>query len=70
MSNDVSAIAMLTMDDLASALKVSKRTLARMLSAGKLIPPTRLGRQLRWLATDVAKWVEAGCPEPRSWPAN
>lgn len=69
MSNDVSAIAMLTMDDVASAMKVSKRTLARMLSAGKLIPPTRVGRQLRWLATDVAEWLKAGCPDPRAWGA-
>lgn len=43
-------------------MKVSKRTLWRLLSAGKLIEPIRLGGNTRWRLRDVQTWIDEGCP--------
>ena len=49
---------------LARMLDVSTRTLWRMLSAGQLVEPIKLGGSTRWRRRDVEEWVEAGCPPP------
>ena len=49
---------------LARMLDVSTRTLWRMLSAGQLVAPIKLGGNTRWRRRDVEEWVEAGCPPP------
>ena len=49
----------------AKMLQVSTRTLWRLLAAGKLINPVKLGRSVRWRKDELMKWIAAGCP-PRS----
>ena len=46
----------------ASLLGISKRTLWRLLSAGKLPEPLRLGSVVRWNRAEIEEWIKAGCP--------
>ncbi|MFA8018010.1 helix-turn-helix domain-containing protein [Bremerella cremea] len=55
---------MLTAEQLAKVLQVSERTLRRLISSGKIMSPTRIGRQLRWPLVEISKWIEQGCPVP------
>lgn len=57
-------IQLISPEQLAQLLQVSQRTLRRMISAGKIITPKRVGRQLRWPLGEVQKWIEQGCPSP------
>jgi len=58
---------LLTSDGLARLLNISKRTLMRLRSVGKLPRPIQLGRLVRWRTTEVHEWVEAGCPALAIW---
>lgn len=49
-------------DELAKMLSVSTRTLWRLLSAGKLIQPVRIGSNTRWRLNEVHGWIDQGCP--------
>lgn len=51
-------------EEVATMLGVSERTLWRLLSAGKLPEPVRIGRNTRWRAAEVRDWIEQGCPRP------
>ena len=49
--------------ELARMLSVSKPTIWRWLSEGRLPEPIRLTSQcLRWKRDVVLSWIEAGCP--------
>jgi excisionase family DNA binding protein len=43
-------------------LGVSDRTIFTMSTTGKMPPPIRIGRAVRFSAEALRKWVEAGCP--------
>ena len=58
---------LVTSDKLARLLNISKRTLMRLRSVGKLPRPVQLGRLVRWRAAEVHEWVEAGCPVLAIW---
>lgn len=62
-----SAGLLLTSDGLARLLRVSKRTLGRLRSSGKLPRPVQFGRLVRWRTAEVREWVEAGCPALAIW---
>lgn len=51
---------------LAKMLEISKRSLWRLLSAGKLPRPVRLGGAVRWKLPEVQKWIDGGCPAYRT----
>lgn len=51
-------------EQFARMLNISPRTLWRLLSAHKVIPPLRIGGSTRWRMDDVRRWIDAGCPEP------
>lgn len=53
---------LLTVDELAALLKVSKRTVFRMRSAHHLPNPIKVGGGVRWRAEEVQNWIEKGCP--------
>lgn len=46
----------------AARLLVSERTVERMVEAGKMPPPMKLGRLRRWRLADVESWIASGCP--------
>src|SRR5437762_6486514 len=53
-----------TVDDLAKALSCSRRTIERLEAAGKLgVRRVRLGRMIRYVASECRAWVETGCRE-------
>lgn len=51
-------------EELAEMLQVSTRTLWRLLSAGQLIEPIKLGGSTRWRLEQVRRWIDEGCPAP------
>lgn len=53
---------LITADDLAAMLKVSTRTLWRLLAKGELPEPVRIGGSTRWRLDDVQQWIDGGCP--------
>lgn len=48
-------------------LGVSRSMVHKLLSAGKLPQPIRLGRCLRWRAAEIEAWIAASCPNPQNW---
>lgn len=48
--------------ELARQMNISERTLWRLLSAGKVPEPVRIGRNTRWRQAEVSRWIEQGCP--------
>lgn len=52
---------------LASKLGVSRSMIHKLNAAGKLPPPVRLGRCLRWRAAEINAWLAAGCPSRAAW---
>ncbi len=60
---------LLTVRDLAARLQCSPRKVRGLLSAGKLPTPVRVGRSVRWLASEIDGWLRAGCPPRDQWEA-
>ncbi len=58
---------LITADELAAKLALSKRTIYRLLSAGAMIKPIRIRGIVRWRAAEVEEWIAAGCPDCRTW---
>lgn len=54
---------LVTVEELATILSVSQRTVWRLLSAGKIPQPIRFGGSARWRLTEINSWIEAGCPQ-------
>lgn len=53
---------LLTVRELAARLGISTRQAWKLLAAGRLPAPLRLGRSVRWRAATVDRWIAAGCP--------
>ena len=66
---DGAATAALLLDagDAASLLGIGKSTFWRMVSAGQMIRPVRMGNRSKWRAEEVRDWIRAGCPAPIRW---
>jgi len=60
---------LLSAQTLAKRLGVSVRTLWRLRSSGKLPQPVRLGGAVRWRAGEIHSWIQAGCPNAKTWEA-
>ena len=54
---------LLTVEQVAAMMSVSKRTVWRMLSAGEFIQPIRVRGNTRWRHAELHEWIEAGCPQ-------
>jgi predicted DNA-binding transcriptional regulator AlpA len=61
---------LLRAQDVAEALSLSKRTVHRLNSAGKIPSPLRLNGAVRWKASDIQKWVDDDCPDRRTFEAR
>jgi excisionase family DNA binding protein len=53
---------LISVGELAMILKVSTRSVWRLLSAGKLIEPVRIGGAVRWRFQEIKDWIDQGCP--------
>ena len=67
MSNEITPNRLMTRAELAELLGLSAKTLRRMELSGKLLPPVRIGRNVRWRYGETCRWIEADCPPAREW---
>ena len=61
-NNHVLEPVMITARQLAILLQVSTRQVWRMLSAGRVPQPVRVGGIVRWRMAEVENWIAEGCP--------
>lgn len=54
--------ALLSAKHVANILQISTRTLWRLLSAGGIVSPVKLGRSVRWRKDELMRWIADGCP--------
>lgn len=60
--------AMLNKQQLAALLCVSVATVERMDSRSRIPAPVKLSRGcVRWRRAEVLAWIEAGCPDRKTW---
>jgi len=55
--------------DAAALAGVSRASWQRLRAAGKLPPCVRLGRKVLWRRAEIVAWIDAGCPDARTWAA-
>ena len=55
---------LIPVEQVAEMLNLSTRTVWRMLAAGRIPEPVRIGGSVRWRLARVRQWVDAGCPAP------
>lgn len=58
---------LLTARDVAGVLKITTRQVFKLRSSGRMPAPVKVGRSTRWRASELAGWVEAGCPGRDEW---
>jgi len=51
----------------AKLLRVCEKTVWTMYTTGKMPPPIRIGRAVRWPYEELRAWVAAGCPVHEGW---
>ena len=71
-SENFSTVALIDMDQVATLLGVSARTVRRMADSGAMPRPRRLNTLIRWSRLEIEAWVKAGCPScrPSKWGAR
>ncbi len=58
---------LLTVEGVAHLLQISDRSVRRLVAAGRIIPPVRLGGCVRWRADELRTWIASGCPRVAEW---
>jgi predicted DNA-binding transcriptional regulator AlpA len=54
--------ALMTVQDVARLMTVSKRTVWRMRNSGAVPRPVKILGAVRWKGSDIRQWLDAGCP--------
>jgi excisionase family DNA binding protein len=54
---------LLTASDVAGIIGCSSRSITRMVDAGLIPEPVRLGKLARWPRQQFEQWIAAGCPQ-------
>jgi hypothetical protein len=54
---------------LSRLLARSKASLARDDAAGRIPAGLKIGSSKRWRYSEIVAWVQAGCPDRRTWEA-
>ena len=52
---------LINIDEVATILGVSRRTIYRMSSTGELPPRLRVGRSVRWRRSDIEQFIANDC---------
>ncbi len=52
---------LLNAETVAEILSLSKRTIFRLDSSGKIPAPIRINGSVRWRESDIQRWVSLGC---------
>lgn len=58
---------MITQDELAGLLNVSRRTIIRMRQCGRIPKETAICRKVQWDRVIIDEWITAGCPPRSQW---
>lgn len=53
---------LITISELADLLRISERSVWRLVSSGQMLKPLRIGGSVRWRLADVHRWLQDGCP--------
>jgi predicted DNA-binding transcriptional regulator AlpA len=51
--------------DISAKLRISDRQVWRMNDSGRMPPPIRIGRLVRWPIATIDAWIADGCPPVR-----
>ena len=62
--------AMLSVDDVARMLGCSSRHVHRLVDAGRMPRPVKLGALVRWSREAIDAWIRGGCPDCRRAPCG
>jgi predicted DNA-binding transcriptional regulator AlpA len=54
---------LLTIRELAAILKISQRSIWRLVASGQLIKPLHVGGSNRWRQDELIAWIDSGCPD-------
>ena len=55
---------LLTFGELCTFLKADEAVVLSLIESGSLPPPLNIGdRLVRWVNSDLARWVQMGCPK-------
>ncbi|MCB0325142.1 MAG: helix-turn-helix domain-containing protein [Bdellovibrionales bacterium] len=57
----------LTAEEVAELLCISRAHVFRLQREGKLPAPVRLGRSVRWPRNELEAWLRAGAPTQQEW---
>lgn len=60
---------LITVNDTASLLRVSRRQVFKLIASGRCPEPVRIGRSVRLNRQELLQWIEAGCPAREEWKA-
>jgi len=52
-------IMLLTVNDVAKRMKLSTRSVWRLVDAGSIVSPIKIGGSLRWRSTDFNQWLSS-----------
>ena len=66
-SNNEDTALLLNAEEAAKLCRCSVRTWRARDRSGLTPPPIRIGRSLYWRPQDLIAWVEAGCPDRKTW---
>ncbi len=53
---------LITVREVASLLQISERSVWRLVTTKRIIPPIYIGRLARWRRADIIRWIHEGCP--------
>lgn len=59
---------LISIAEFAERIRRSRRSIEKDVEAGRVPPPIRVGRSVRWRLSDIEQWIAMGCPprEPSS----
>jgi predicted DNA-binding transcriptional regulator AlpA len=61
-NSDAAEPLLVGVETVAQLISVSTRSVWRLVSAGKLFRPVRVGNAARWPYAQLKRWIELGCP--------
>lgn len=67
MNSDINGVTLLTVDQVAALLVVSRATVYRLRNKGQLPSPVQFGTSVRWRRQELVSWIAAGCPSVEIW---
>ncbi len=56
-----SELALMNVKGVAEILSISPRSIWRLVSAGKMPPPLKIGASCRWRKNDISQWIQNDC---------